>query len=59
MSCNKSILTKDAANATLGFVKSGKWHKKHTIPRRKYYCKECGGWHLTSMKQKKYQSTKK
>lgn len=22
------------------------------IPKRKYYCKECGGWHVTSQKNK-------
>ena len=30
-----------------------KHHKPDKIPKRKYPCKECGWWHLTSLKSVK------
>ena len=42
---NKRCYTERKANEALRLSKK---HSRKDIPKAKYYCKECGYWHLTS-----------
>lgn len=49
MCCDKKALTKTQAIAALGIIKSKRNNRKADHrPCRKYYCKDCNTWHLTS-----------
>lgn len=43
----KRCYTKDDASAVLRAAKS-RWNRSSVIPKRSYFCKECGFWHLTA-----------
>lgn len=47
--CSKILYTTEReASAVIHKCKNASRRSK--IPKRKYYCKECGGWHVTSQK---------
>ncbi|KPE51251.1 hypothetical protein AOB46_11345 [Chryseobacterium indologenes] len=49
--CSKFMYTTEReAQEIITKCKSASSRSK--IPKRKYYCKECGGWHVTSQKTK-------
>ncbi len=58
--CNKTALTKEEANKRLYNIKSRLNNlKKNKRPCRKYYCNNCGHWHLTSLPEKTFYQLKK
>lgn len=49
--CSKFMYTHErGAKEIITKCKSASSRSK--IPKRHYYCKECGGWHVTSQKTK-------
>lgn len=46
--CDKVIYSYRAAHEKLNDARKAR-HPGKKIPKRAYYCEECGGWHLTSM----------
>lgn len=49
--CDKVVyLSQRLANEAIRKCKNSSHRSK--IPKRSYYCKPCGGWHLTSMTKK-------
>ncbi len=49
--CGKIMYTSEREAGEILF-KCRTVSKRSKIPKRKYYCKECQGWHVTSQKNK-------
>lgn len=49
--CSKFIYT-TAKEANDVLIKCKRTSHRSKIPKRKYFCKECHGWHVTSQKNK-------
>jgi C4-type Zn-finger protein len=44
--CNKRCYSSRHADEVIGYAKNH--NRNNKIPKRKYYCKDCGFYHLTS-----------
>lgn len=51
-STGKRCYTKKEAQGVINWFHKQKWHVRKKIPKRCYFCRECGYWHLTSQGDK-------
>ena len=49
--CGKKCMTREQADGIIRVYKSkSRWRKFGKIPRRAYFCSDCGWWHVTSLR---------
>lgn len=59
MACDKKPLTRDKAEGILYAARMLPNRMRDKVVKRKYYCKECEAWHLTSESSKDYHQANK
>lgn len=57
--CGKKPLTKEKAEGILYAARNLPNRMRDKVVRRKYFCKECDAWHLTSERSKEYHKSNK